>query len=276
MNLKRRIGVDLSGRIALENGIAWAAANDIHYIDAQIDVAPNALESFGEVRCARIRETCERFDVHLGLHTLSAVNVAEYSPYLRDAADCYLYGYIEAGKRLGAEHIEVHAGYHFGPDRDKRMAAGLERLKRAAEHAHRWEQTLLLENMNWEPDLAEVHYLGHNVEECLYYFDRIEAEHFRWAFTVNHATLVPEGIDGFLDAMPTKRLGLVRLADSNGKYEQHLFPGEGVIDFAHVFRRIEGLGFQGSYMNAFGSLDDRVRGREVMLQLARAGGFDPD
>lgn len=274
MSLRYRIGVDLGGRIALENGIAWAAANDVHYIDVQIDVAPNALESFTDKRCGCIREACQEFDVHLGLHTLSAVNVAEYSPFLRDAADSYLFGYIEAGKRLGVEHIEVHAGYHFTADREKRMQAGLERLQRAAERAGRAGQTLLLENMNREPDLAEVHYLGHTIEECLYYFDRIKGDHFKWAFTVNHATLVPEGIDGFLDAMPTARLGVVRLADNNGEYELHMFPGEGIIDFAHLFRRIEGLGYRGHYMNAFGNLDDRVRGRDTMLELARAGGFE--
>jgi sugar phosphate isomerase/epimerase len=276
MSLRNRIGVDLGGRIALENGIAWAAANDIHYVDVQIDVAPNALESFSDKRCGCIREACQQFDVHLGLHSLSAVNIAEFSPFLRDAADAYLCGYIEAGRRLGAEHIEVHAGYHFTTDREQRMQAGLERLQRAAERAARAGQMLLLENMNREPDLAEVHYLGHTVEECLFYFDRIKDDHFKWAFTVNHATLVPEGIDGFLEAMPTARLGVVRLADNHGEHELHMFPGEGIVDFAHVFRRIEGLGYRGHYMNAFGTLDDRVRGRDVMLELARAGGFEPD
>jgi sugar phosphate isomerase/epimerase len=276
MSLKRRIGVDLGGRISLENGIAWAAANDVHYVDVQVDVAPNAMESLSDVRCARLREACEKFDVQLGLHTLSAVNIAEYSPFLRDAADQYLYAYIDAAKRLGARYIEVHAGYHFSADREKRTKASLERLKRAVERAERCGQLLLLENMNWEPERAEVHYLGHTVDECMTYFEAIQSQHLGWAFTVNHATLVPEGIDGFLDLMPTDRLGLVRLADSNGEYELHLYPGEGMVDFAHVFRRIEGLGYKGHYMNAFGSLDDRVRGRETMLELARQGGFNPD
>ena len=276
MSLRQRIGADIGGRMAVEAGIAWAVANDIRHIDVQIDVAPNALESFDDARSARVREACEEHGVELGLHTLSAVNIAEFSPHLREAADAYLAGYIEAGARLGAHHIEVHAGYHFTADRERRMEASLERLQRAADRAQRAGQTLLLENMNWEPDRAEVHYLGHNVEECLYYFDRIGGEHFKWAFTVNHATLVPEGIDGFLDAMPTNRLGVVRLADNHGQYELHMFPGEGIVDFAHVFRRIEGLGYRGHYMAAFGSLEDRVRGRDVMLDLARAGGFDPD
>ena len=46
-------------------------------------------------------------------------------------------------------------------------------------------------------------------------------------------------------------------------------PGEGTIDFARTFRRIEGAGFRGYYMNAFGSLDDMLKSREVLAELAR-------
>ena len=33
--------------------------------------------------------------ITMGLHTLSAVNIAEYSPYLAEAADHYLRAYID-------------------------------------------------------------------------------------------------------------------------------------------------------------------------------------
>ena len=58
------------------------------------------------------------------------------------------------------------------------------------------------------------------------------------------------------------------MADNNGEYEVHLYPGEGIIDFADMFRRVEATGFQGHYMNAFGSLDDMLRGREDLVALA--------
>ena len=75
-------------------------------------------------------------------------------------------------------------------------------------------QTILgLENLNAEPERAEVHYLAHTVEECRPYFNAIQSEAFGWAFTVNHAHLVPEGIGGFLDAFGVARIGEVRLAD---------------------------------------------------------------
>jgi sugar phosphate isomerase/epimerase len=91
--------------------------------------------------------------------------------------------------------------------------------------------------------------------------------------TANHAHLLPAGIEGFVDAIPMDRVAEVRLADChrNG-YEEHLVPGEGDLDFGDMFRRIESKGFQGHYMNAFGSLDDMQAARRFLVDRARAAG----
>src|SRR6266481_5130274 len=98
--------------------------------------------------------------------------------------------------RLGAEWIVVHAGYHFTSDKEMRMTAGLERLKRVVDYAEKKNALILLENLNKEPADAEVHYLAHTVEEWRFYFERIRSSAFKLSFTVNHAHLVPEGIAG--------------------------------------------------------------------------------
>ena len=63
MTLRERIGIDLGRKLPLEEGIAWAGSNDVHYVDAQIDIEPNALESFDDTRCRTVlsppsRTTC--------------------------------------------------------------------------------------------------------------------------------------------------------------------------------------------------------------------------
>ncbi len=266
MNIRDRIGVDCGRKLSVEDAVQWAIDNDVRYIDCQIDVEPNALQSFDERRCTPLRERCAANGIHLGLHTLSAVNISEYSPFVDEAVDAYLRAYIDACALLQAEWIVVHAGYHFTDDVPKRMQTGVERLKRMCDYAERKGAQLLLENLNWEPDRAEVHYLAHTVEETNYYFDRLDSPNLGWSFTINHATLVPEGIAGFLDHGPSARLGEVRMADNNGEYEVHLQPGEGIIDWTDMFRRVEATGFTGHYMNAFGSLDDMLRGREFQVQ----------
>lgn len=267
MELIDRIGVDLQAKMPLEESVAWAIEHDVRYIDAELDVAPNAFERFDKVTCESIRATCREHDIHIGLHTLSSVNIAEISPFVSEAVDAYLTGYMDVAVRLGAEWIVVHGGLHFG-DRGRRLEAAAARLVRASAYAERVGAKLLLENLNWEPDLAEVHYLAHSLEECRYFFDRLDSPNLGWSFTINHATLEPEGIAGFLDALPIERLGEVRLADNNGEYEVHMFPGEGIIDFADTFSRIEATGYKGHYMCNFGTPEQMLRGRRIMADAA--------
>ena len=274
MILRDRIGVDVGRKLPLEDAVAWAALHQVRFIDVQLDTGANALGTIDAARGAAIRALCARHGIHLGLHTASAVNVAEYAPFVGEAVDRYLEAYVDAAALLGAGWIVVHAGFHFTGDRDERMQAGLARLQRLASYAERKGALVLLENLNKEPEQAEMHYLAHTVEEWRTYFDRVDSPAFRLSFTANHAHLVPEGIAGFVDTLDFSRLHEVRLADCfrNG-YEVHLRPGDGDLDFADMFRRIEGAGFRGHYMNAFGSLDDMLAGRDALVRLAEAAGL---
>ena len=273
MGLKERIGIDIGRRAKLEDGIEWAAKHGVRSIDIQLETAANALTTFDDRRAAAVRDACAKHGIQLGLHTLSAVNVAEYSPFVADAVEQYLRAYVEIAPKLGAKWIVVHAGYHFSSDIKLRMDAGLERLKRIAAHAEKKGAVILLENLNKEPEDAEVHYLAHTVEEWRYYFERIQSPAFRLSFTANHAHLVPEGIPGFVDALDMSMVGEVRLADCfrNG-HEVHLKPGAGDLDFGDMFRRVEGKGFKGHYTNAFTTLDDMLWARDYLVDKARAAG----
>jgi sugar phosphate isomerase/epimerase len=273
MSLLDRIGVDVGRKLKLEDAIDWAVANGVRHIDIQLDTAPNIVTSFDDARAATIRAALETSGVQLHLHTLSAVNVAEYSPFLSDAVDAYLMAYIDAMPKLGAQSIVVHAGYHFTSDVPMRMEAGRERLKRMVAHAEKKGALLLLENLNKEPETAEVHYLACSIDEWRFCYEAIDSPAFALAFTANHAHLLPDGVAGFIDAIPLARVQEVRLADCwrNG-FEQHLVPGEGDFDFGDMFRRLEGNGYRGRYMNAFGSLEQMQESRRHLVELARAAG----
>lgn len=275
MTLYDRIGVDVGRRLALEDAVAWAGEHRVRYIDLQLDSGANALGTIDEARGRTIRAACERHGVHLGLHTASAVNVAEAAPYVADAVERYLEAYVDASMLLGAEWIVVHAGFHFTSDIERRMTAGRERLQRLAAYAERKGALILLENLNKEPADAEVHYLAHTIEEWRFYFEQIQSPAFKLSFTVNHAHLVPEGIQGFVDALDFAQVEEVRLADCfrNG-HEVHLKPGDGDLDFVDMFRRVEGKGFKGHYTNAFGSLDDMLAGRDELVRLAAEAGLE--
>jgi sugar phosphate isomerase/epimerase len=269
MTLKERIGIDLGRRIRLEEGIAWAATHGVRHIDIQLDTAANAVTTFDDARAAGVKAACERQGIHLGLHTLSAVNVAEYSPYVSEAMDQYLRSYVDIAPKLGAQWIVVHGGYHFTSDKPLRMEAGRERLKRLVAYAEQQGARLLLENHNTEPATAEIHYIPVSFAEWRYFFDGIQSPNFRLSFTVNHAHLIPEGVAGFCDALDFGRVDEVRLADCvRLGHEVHLKPGDGDLDFGDMFRRIEGKGFTGHYTNAFGTLDDMLAARDYLVAKA--------
>jgi sugar phosphate isomerase/epimerase len=262
---REQIGFDAGAR-RLEDALAWAVRHGFHHVDFNADTGDNHLHAWGPGRVSAVRQTCERHGIHLGLHTSSAVNVAEFSPYVTTAVDQYLRANVDVARRLGCEWIVVHAGYHFSSAVPARTSAALERLARLTEYAETAGAYLLLENLNREPERAEVHYLAHTVEECRPFFERIQSPHLGWAFTVNHAHLVPEGIGGFLDAFGVARLGEVRLADNTGEYEIHLNPGQGTIDFGGLFARLEAAGYRRHYTMAFGSDADKLAARDLLAK----------
>jgi len=275
--LKQRIGIDIGRRISAEEGLEWAARNDVHFIDVQTDVHPNALESFDAQRVKNVRELKEKHNINLGLHTLSGVNVAEISPFCRDAVDQYLKAYIDLAPQVGAEWIVVHGGYHFTNCRTIRMQAAIERLKRIAGYAEEKGVLLLLENLNWEPVLAEVNYMPVTPAETMHFLTEIGSPAVRWSFTANHAHFLPGvGIANFIDAVDFSYCHEVRLADNNGYYEIHQRPGEGTIDFGAMFKKIEGLGYKGHYTNGFTTIDDMLAGRDYMVARAAEAGVKID
>ena len=277
LTLKQRIGIDIGRRVSVEDGIEWAAQNDVHIIDVQTDIHPNALESFDAKRIKNVRSAKEKYGLKLGLHTLSGVNVAEISPFCRDAVDAYMKAYIDLAPQIGAEWIVVHGGYHFTACRTIRMQASIERLKRISAYAEKKGVMLLLENLNWEPVMAEVNYMPVTPAETMYFFQQVQSPALRWSFTANHAHFLPGvGISNFIDAVDFSLCHEVRLADNNGSYEIHQRPGEGTIDFGAMFKKIEGLGYQGHYTNGFTTIEDMLAGRDYMLARAKEAGVKID
>ncbi|HEY0582729.1 MAG TPA: sugar phosphate isomerase/epimerase family protein [Chloroflexota bacterium] len=270
MDLKYRMGTGPGGP-NIEDGMVWAAANDFHFLDFNADHGANALSTWDDERVRKVRALAEQHDLKLGIHTLSAVNVAEFSPFLSEAVDAYIQANIDLGQRLGVDHVITHAGLHQSSELDLRDKASLEHLQRAADYAERAGVPLVLENLNVEPPDAEVHYMGHSIEELRVYFDAISPSALKWGFSANHTHLLPGDFDAFLDAFGVDRIGLVLVADNRGQVEEHLLPGQGTMDFRRLFHRLEADGYRGPFMLTFGNRAEKLAGRDYLLQQAAPG-----
>src|SRR5688500_13383723 len=78
------------GSWPLERAIDWATAHGFGRVDFITDTPPNYPTTFSPGRVAAIRALAQGRGVSLGLHTLSAVNMAEITPVMHAAADQYL------------------------------------------------------------------------------------------------------------------------------------------------------------------------------------------
>ena len=202
MTLRDRIGVDVGRKLPLEDAIAWAAEHQVRFIDVQLDTGANALGTIDAARARRDARrrangtasisacTPPRRSMSRNMRPLSATR----STLSRSLCRCRR----SARRRMDRRACRVP--FHLRPRRAHagRAANGCSAL---ADYAEQKGALILLENLNKEPEDAEVHYLAHTVEEWRFYFDAIGSPAFRLSFTVNHAHLVPEGIAGFVDAL---------------------------------------------------------------------------
>ncbi|HLH74467.1 MAG TPA: sugar phosphate isomerase/epimerase family protein [Chloroflexota bacterium] len=250
----------------LERSIEWAASHGFTRVDFNADAPANYPGTFTPDRQARIRNLVTQHQITLGLHTLSAVNMAEITPVLHAAIDEYLRQNFDLIQSLGGSYVICHGGFHFSSDREVRLATAVARMQRAARLAEERDLDIYFENHNKEPNDAEIHYMPRDVVETRRFFDAVQSPRFKWACNVAHANLVPDGIDGFLNAFGVERIGQVRLNDNRGIYEEHLLPGQGNIDFRYVFHRLTELGYHGPFTLDFGGPAERVAWRDTFAK----------
>ena len=264
--MSSRFGFEAGKTVPLEQNIQWAADNGFSYIDFQADLPPNNIASFDDARAGLIKDLCEKTGVAIGVHPSSAINNAEIVPIVAEAVEDYIEANVALAEKLGCGWIIGHGGYHFG-DIDRRRPVVIDRIRRLVDRTAEAGIDVFFENHNLEPELSEIHYLPHNVEETRWFLDEIDAPHFKWAFNVAHGNLVPEGWAGFLEAFGVDNIGQVRVNDNNGDYEIHLVPGEGNIDFDALFTNLDARGFEGWFSLGFGNNDDKIRIRDQFQAL---------
>ncbi len=250
------------GSWPLERAIEWGAGHGFGRVDFNADGAANYPATFTPERVRAVRALAEGRGVRLGIHSLSAVNMAEITPVMAAAADEYVRQNLDLARALGCGYVILHGGFHFSSDYEARFAASLERMRRAAAWAEERNVDIYFENHNKEPEHAEIKYLPHTVAEMRPFLEGIRSPRFKWACNIGHALLVPEGYAGFLDAFGAERIGQVRLHDTNGEYEEHYLPGEGIVDFPAVFRDLHARGYTGPFTLDFGSPDERALWRD--------------
>ena len=255
------------GSWPLEQAMRWAGEHRFRRVDFNADGQANYPATFTSERIAQVRALAAEHGLTLGIHASSAVNMAEITPIMASAADGYIRQNITLAKALGCGYVICHGGYHFSSDVEARFAAAIERLRLAVRLAEEHGIDLYFENHNAEPEHAEIHYIPSTAAETARFFEAVSSPRLKWACNIGHALLVPEGYLGFLDALGTELIGQVRLHDTNGLWEEHFLPGEGIVDFRQVFATLHERGYRGPFTLDFGTPDLKAHWRDRFAAL---------
>src|SRR6266508_1622925 len=115
----------------LERVIQWASEHRFKRMDFNADGPPNYPVTFTPERVQAVAGLVEQSGLQLGIHTSSAVNMAEITPVMAEAADAYLQENFELAQELGCGYLICHGGFHFSSDREPRLEAAIARIRRA-------------------------------------------------------------------------------------------------------------------------------------------------
>ena len=135
-----------------------------------------------------------------------------------------------------------------------------EKLRRAGDLAGEAGMTIVLET---HPDLA------HNADVALETLTKVDHPHVRLNFDTGNIYYYNQGRNAVDELKKVAHLvRSVHLKDTNGKYRTTCFPalGEGVVDFAEVFRILNGVGFFGPFTLEIEGVEGEELTREEVYQ----------
>jgi sugar phosphate isomerase/epimerase len=183
----------------------------------------------------------------LRVHSLHApfghdVNITSPEPEQRRHALRRLTDAAEALRILGGTQYVIHPGgedQRWTWDREHRLALSVEGLTQVWGECHQRGLTLVVET-------PLPHLLGGRLADLEWILARLPAEGTAVCVDTSHTSL-----GGFLiEAVHTfgSRIVHVQASDNRGVTDDHLPPGEGVIDWPRLVEALEGIGYQGVFM----------------------------
>ena len=127
--------------------------------------------------------------------------------------------------------------------------------------------------MNKLHEDCEIAYLGVTVDEMKRVFDAIPSPYFGLTLDVAHASLLPNGVESFINAMPDKIIS-THISDNDMILDHHLPVGEGKIDFRKAFKQLIEVGFKGTLNIELKKNDERVLSQQRMIPILKELGVE--
>ena len=196
--------------------------------------------------------------------------MAEITPVMAAAADEYVRQNLDLAQTLGVHaRRSCHGGFHFSSDvRGAIRRPRIERLRLAVRLAEeRGHRAPLREPQRRARARRDPLHPAH-VAETRRFFEAVSSPQLRWACNVGHAMLVPDGFDGFLDGVRRRHHRPRPPARHQWPSTRSTsYPGDGIVDFRHVFTALHRAGLSRPFTLDFGAPDEKAHWRDRWAAL---------
>jgi sugar phosphate isomerase/epimerase len=229
-----------------------AASNSgISHIEIDLLEEHSRIESLDNKRIRQIVRLARTFGVSVSLHLPYTVNPSDEIPSIRRANIEYLKQVVMLAHKIKATHVTTHIGYYIGLSSwSWKRKQALDRLILSLEEVlplcERLDVLLALENANPMPTDSEFSYLGDNINDLKYIFDKLKSPMIKLCLDVGHAN-TNEGPAKYIAAFADK-IVVAHIHDNKGMHDEHLAIGMGTINWKILAEEFKKIDFYGPFI----------------------------
>ncbi|MCD4653491.1 sugar phosphate isomerase/epimerase [bacterium] len=236
----------------LEDVLDYAIAKNLGHIELNLTEEQSTLNSYSPERIDRIVRLLDDAGINLSFHLPLSVNIAGILSIFQRSDYKYVTNIIDLASSLNAAHITMHAG-HFSwfPNerwmRHKAMFRFIRVLENFVTLCQHSKVVIALENSVPATRGLDYCLLGDHPEDFEYVFSRCNSEHIKFCLDIGHANMDNSILD-YIKHFGSK-LASVHFHDNNGKRDEHLAPGLGIVDWKTITQKLDEVHFSGPYIS---------------------------
>ena len=246
--MKWPVGLSTGIAYGLPIGRVLGPIHDARIRLVEVATAPDHLDLRGGEHREELSELGHRMSqLGLEVHSLHApfghdVDLTDPDAGFRERSLDLLTRAADALQLLGGGLYVIHPGgedHHWVWDREARLARSVEGLTRIWERCRERRLTFVVET-------PLPHLLGGRLDDLAWILDRIPAEGTGVCVDTSHCSLggfLFEAIERFAG-----KLVHVQVSDNRGVTDDHLPPGEGILDWGRIVAALERADYRGVFM----------------------------
>lgn len=235
----------------VERCFDYATTHGFRHLEIDLTKKHSLIKTFTRDRIDHILRWCDDAGVSLSLHPPYRINFSTWFTLLRQVNLTILKKAIRLAHDLKAYHVTVHMGSFSRtvlwasqrPLALDRLVKGLDGVLKLCESLG---VTLALENLISLRSESGFYFLGDNIGDFEYMFERLDSPYLKWCLDTGHANC-SEGVTDYISRLGHK-LAAVHVHDNRGEFDEHLQVGKGIIRWDNVVKGLREKNYSGPYI----------------------------